>query len=62
MNKDKFDRILGLVELGALALTLVVQDWQIRDLNARVRRLETRENIRSVIEMADSFNARKKED
>lgn len=62
MNKDKFDKILGLVGLGALALTLVIQDWQIRDLNARVQRLEAQENIRSLSEMLDSLKTRKKED
>lgn len=62
MNKDKFDKILGLVGLGALTLTLVIQDWQIRDLNARVQRLEAQENIRSLSEMLDSLKTRKKED
>lgn len=62
MNKNKFDKILGLVGLGALALTLVVQDWQIRDLNTRVQRLEARESVRSFGEMMDSLNTRKKED
>lgn len=62
MNKDKFDKILGLVGLGAFALTLLVQDWQIRDLNARVQRLETQENLRSFGEMVDSLKTRKKED
>lgn len=62
MNKDKFDKILGLVGLGAFTLTLVIQDWQIRDLTARVRRLEAQENLRSLIEMMDSRNTRKKED
>ena len=60
MNNNK--KILGLVALGALALTLVVQDWQIRDLNARVQRLEARENVRSIIERLDSLTTRKKED
>lgn len=40
MNKDQFNAIAGLVGLGALTLTLVIRDWQISDLNARVRRLE----------------------
>lgn len=62
MNKDKFDKILGLVELGAFTLTLLIQDWQIRDLNARVRRLEAQENLRSISEMLDSLATRKKED
>lgn len=62
MNKDKFDKILGLVELGAFTLTLLIQDWQIRDLNARVQRLEAQENIRSLSEMLDSLKTRKKED
>lgn len=62
MNKDKFGKILTLVELGAFTLTLLVQDWQIRDLNARVRRLEAREDLRSISEMVDSLTTRKKED
>lgn len=62
MNKDKFDKILGLVGLGGFMLTLVIQDWQIRDLNARVQRLEARENLRSFGEMMDSLTTRKKED
>lgn len=62
MNKDKFDKILALVELGAFTLTLLVQDWQIRDLNARVRRLEAQEDLRSISEMVDSLQTRKKED
>lgn len=62
MNKDKFDKILGLVELGAFTLTLVIQDWQIRDLNGRVQRLEAQENLRSFGEMVDSLTTRKKED
>lgn len=62
MNKDKFDKILGLVGLGALALALAIQDWQIRDLNARVRRLEAQEDLRSISEMVDSLQTRKKED
>ena len=62
MNKDKFDKILGLVGLGAFALTLLVQDWQIRDLNGRVQRLETQENLRSFGEMVDSLKTRRKED
>ena len=62
MNKDKFDKILGLVGLGAFALTLLVQDWQIRDLNGRVQRLETQEKLRSFGEMVDSLQTRKKED
>ena len=40
MNKDKFNAIAGLVGLGVLAMTLAIRDWQISDLNARVRRLE----------------------
>ena len=62
MNKNKFNTIAGLVGLGALTLTLVIQDWQIRDLNARVQRLETQENLRSFGEMVDSLKTRKKED
>lgn len=62
MNKDKLDKILALVGLGAFTLTLVIQDWQIRDLNARVWRLEAQENLRSISEMVDSRNTRKKED
>lgn len=67
MNKDKFDKILGLIGVGGFALALAIQDWQIRDLNARVRRLETQENLRSISEMAiseiaDSLKTRKKED
>lgn len=62
MNKDKFDKILGLVGLGALTLTLVIQDWQIRDLNARVQRLEDQENLRSFGEMLDSLTTRKKKE
>lgn len=62
MNKDKFDKILGLIGIGGFILTLVIQDWQIRDLNARVWRLEAQENLRSFGEMVDSRNARKKED
>ena len=62
MNKDKFDKILALVGLGAFTLTLLIQDWQIRDLNARVQRLEARENVRSFGEMLDSVTTRKKED
>lgn len=62
MNKDKLDKILRLVGLGALTLTLAIQDWQIRDLNARVQRLEARENVRSFGEMLDSLTTRKKED
>ena len=61
MNKDKFDKILGLIGIG-FALTLVIQDWQIRDLNARVWRLEAQENLRSIGEMVDSRKTRKKED
>ena len=60
MNKNK--KILALVGLGALTLTLVIQDWQIRDLNARVWRLEAQENLRSIGEMVDSRKTRKKED
>lgn len=62
MNKDKFDKILGLIGIGGFALALAIQDWQIRDLNARVRRLEAQEDLRSFGEMLDSLNARKKED
>lgn len=62
MNKDKLDKILRLVGLGALTLALAIQDWQIRDLNARVQRLEARENVRSFGEMLDSLTTRKKED
>ena len=62
MNKNKFNKIPGLVGLGASALTLLVQDWQIRDLNGRVQRLETQENLRSFGEMVDSLKTRKKED
>lgn len=62
MNKDKFDKILGLIGIGGFALALAIQDWQIRDLNARVRRLEAQENLRSLVEMMDSLTTRKKED
>ena len=62
MNKDKFDKILGLIGIGGFALALVIQDWQIRDLNARVKRLEAQENLRSLVEMMDSLKTRKKED
>ncbi len=62
MNKDQFNTIANLVGLGALTLTLVIQDWQIRDLNARVWRLEAQENLRSIGEMVDSRKTRKKED
>lgn len=62
MNKDQFNVIARLVGLGALTLTLVIQDWQIRDLNARVWRLEAQENLRSIGEMVDSRKTRKKED
>lgn len=62
MNKDKFDKILGLIGIGGFALALVIQDWQIRDLNTRVQRLEARENVRSLVEMLDSVATRKKED
>lgn len=60
MNKNQ--KILALVGLGAFTLTLLIQDWQIRDLNTRVQRLEARENVRSVGEMLDSVITRKKED
>lgn len=60
MNNNK--KILALVGLGAFALTLLIQDWQIRDLNTRVQRLEARENVRSFGEMLDSVTTRKKED
>ena len=60
MNKNK--KILALVGLGAFTLTLLIQDWQIRDLNTRVRRLEAQENLRSISEMVDLLNTRKKED
>lgn len=62
MNKDQFNAIARLVGLSALTLTLVIQDWQIRDLNARVWRLEAQENLRSIGEMVDSRKTRKKED
>lgn len=62
MNKDKYTTILGLVGLGGFVLTLAIQDWQIRDLNTRVQRLEARENVRSFGEMLDSLTTRKKED
>lgn len=62
MNKDKFDKILGLIGIGGFALALVIQDCQIRDLNARVKRLEAQENLRSLVEMMDSLKTRKKED
>lgn len=62
MNKDKLDKILGLVWIGSFTLALVIQDWQIRDLNTRVQRLEARENVRSFGEMLDSLTTRKKED
>lgn len=62
MNKDKLDKILALVGLGGFMLALVIQDWQIRSLNARVQRLEAKENLRSFGEMVDSLNTRKKED
>lgn len=62
MNKNKFNTIAGLVGLGAFALTLLIQDWQIRDLNTRVQRLEDRESVRSFGEMLDSVTTRKKED
>lgn len=62
MNKDKLDKILGLIGIGGFALALAIQDWQIRDLNTRVQRLEARENVRSFGEMMDSLKTRKKED
>lgn len=62
MNKDKLDKILGLVWIGSFTLALVIQDWQIRDLNTRVRRLEARENVRSFGEMLDSLTTRKKKE
>lgn len=62
MNKDKFDKILGLIGIGGFALALAIQDWQIRDLNTRVRRLEAQEDLRSFGEMLDSLTTRKKED
>lgn len=62
MNKDKLDKILGLIGIGGFALALAIQDWQIRDLNTRVQRLEARENVRSFGEMMDSLTTRKKED
>lgn len=40
MNKDQFNAIAGLVGLGVLTLAFTIRDWQISDLNARVRRLE----------------------
>ena len=60
MNNNQ--KILALVGLGAWTLTLLIQDWQIRDLNARVQRLEAREKVRSFGEMLDSLTTRKKED
>lgn len=60
MNKNQ--KILALAGLGAFTLTLLIQDWQIRDLNARVQRLEARENVRSLVEMLDSRTTHKKED
>lgn len=60
MNNNK--KILALVGLGAFTLTLLIQDWQIRDLNTRVQRLEARESVRSFGEMLDSLTTRKKED
>lgn len=62
MNKDKLDKILALVGLGGFMLTLAIQDWQIRNLNARVWRLEAQENLRVIGEMVDSLNTRRKED
>lgn len=62
MNKDKYTRILGLIGIGGFALALAIQDWQIRDLNTRVRRLEARENVRSFGEMLDSLTTRKKKE
>lgn len=62
MNKDQYTRILGLIGIGGFALALAIQDWQIRDLNARVRRLEAQEDLRSISEMVDSLQTRKKED
>jgi len=62
MNKDQFNAIAGLAGLGVLALAFAIRDWQISDLNARVRRLEAQENLRSISEMVDSRNTRKKED
>lgn len=59
MNNNQ--KTLALVGLGAFALTLLIQDWQIRDLNARVRRLEAQENLRSLVEMMDSLTTHKKE-
>lgn len=59
MNNNK--KILALVGLGGFALALAIQDWQIRDLNTRVQRLEARENVRSFGEMVDSLTTRKKE-
>lgn len=60
MNNNK--KVLGLIGIGGFALALAIQDWQIRDLNARVRRLEARESVRSFGEMLDSLTTRKKED
>ena len=60
MNNNQ--KILALVGLGAFTLTLLIQDWQIRDLNTRVQRLEARENVRSLVEMLDSRTTHKKED
>lgn len=62
MNKNQVDKILGLIGIGGFVLALAIQDWQIRDLNARVRRLEAQENLRSLVEMMDSLKTRKKED
>ena len=62
MNKDKVDKILGLIGIGGFALALAIQDWQIRDLNARLWRLEAQENLRAIGEVMDSLNTRRKED
>lgn len=62
MNKDKLDKILALVGLGAFTLTLVIQDWQIRGLNARVRRLEASEIFDPPISDDGFTETRKKED
>lgn len=60
MNNNK--KILALVGLGAFTLTLLIQDWQIRDLNTRVQRLEARESVRSFGDMLDSVTTRKKKE
>ena len=54
--------VIVLRYFGGFTLALAIQDWQIRDLNSRVRRLEAQENLRSLVEMMDSLKTRKKED